>query len=77
MSFREEVTGWPYETAGFSFRLSRRKLVSVGCLAFAVVVPPARMRGSSGACSMPSTVQSTTMPVPARAVNPSSDARSS
>ena len=46
MSFREEVTGWPYETAGFNLRLSRRKLVSIALLACAVVVPPLLSRAT-------------------------------
>ena len=47
MSFREEVRGWPYETAGFSLRVSRRKLVATGLLIAAIVLPPLLFRSTS------------------------------
>ena len=46
MSFREEVTGWPYETAGFNFRFSKRKLVATGLLVLAIVLPPLLSRAT-------------------------------
>lgn len=47
MSLREEIRGWPYETAGFSLRLSRRKLVGSGLLIAAIVLPPLLSRGTA------------------------------
>ncbi|MGH2806084.1 MAG: ABC transporter permease subunit [Actinomycetota bacterium] len=45
MSLREELRGWPYETAGINFRLTRRKVFGTALLIAALVGPPMLSRG--------------------------------